>query len=212
MSRILLITLLMFLLALPALAQDKVAKNAIYAELTGWALPSVNYERVVRQSPGHTLALRAGLMFVPGRTDTFFGAFPARPTANWVVPLGLNYLAGKGRNRLELGLQYHYIQRQGLEGNRTAGRLNPLDPSSPSVPVTDNTTFETWSHHLVNLRVGYRYQKPEGGFTFRAGITPVNWFVHDRESFYLGLGRFLPYSTRPLVVFPVPDISIGWSF
>jgi hypothetical protein len=195
-----------------AFAQTPRAKNAVYAELSGWALPSVNFERVIWQSPGRALAFRTGFMFVPGRTPTFFGAFPARPTANWIVPIGLNYLMGKGRNQLELGVQYYYIQRQGLEGNRTARRLDPLDPNSPYVPVTDNSTFETWSHHLLNFRVGYRYQTPEGGFTFRAGITPVNWLAQNRESFYLGLGRFLPYSTRSLVVFPMPDLSLGWSF
>jgi len=129
-----------------------------------------------------------------------------------VVPLGFNYLRGIGPHRLELGVQYFFVQHQALEGGRTV--FNPFDPNEPVIPVFDDTVLVTNRHQLINLRVGYRYQKPQGGFFFRAGITPVNWFLAGRENYTFGAAGlvFKKGLRNNVVFFPVPDISIGWSF
>ncbi len=66
------------------------------------------------------------------------------------IPIGLNYLLGKdGKNYFELG----------------AG-VTPVIGSS-------STTDENFTSTFGHLNFGYRLQPSNGGFTFRAFITPI---------------------------------------
>lgn len=44
-----------------------------------------------------------------------------------------------------------------------------LDFDSESLELEDKVVFSA----AIPLRIGYRYQKPEGGFFFRVGYTPI---------------------------------------
>lgn len=75
------------------------------------------------------------------------------------IPIGVNYLLGRdGKNYFELG-----------------GGITPVIASSSS---SDGDFTSTFGH----VSFGYRMQPADGGFTFRAFISPV-----------FGKGYFIPY-------------------
>lgn len=69
------------------------------------------------------------------------------------IPVGLNYLLGKGKNFFEVGLGATYI---GAGGN------------SDSILFDENT-----SNVVGTMSFSYRLQPIESGFSLRAGFTPI---------------------------------------
>lgn len=89
-----------------------------------------------------------------------FGGFAIDGSSIVLVPVGLNYLIGKdGKNYFELGAG--------------ATLLSTSEESNSGDPFT--TSFG-------HLNIGYRLQPANGGFFFKAAITPV-----------FGSGFFWPY-------------------
>ena len=126
-------------------AQDQYAKNGGYLELGGnGGLYSLNYERFL--SPD--FSIRAGFASYSG--ESWWGD---EETSVTTFPLLGNYFYGNGSNRLELGAGI-------LLGSKKvkSGWGEEMNRSS--------TIFD------LTAVVGYRYQKPAGGFIFRAGFTP----------------------------------------
>lgn len=74
------------------------------------------------------------------------------------IPIGLNYLLGKGRNFFEVGLGATYFG--------TSSRNNDFLFSNSSGDSSVNTVIGTMSF-------SYRLQPIDSGFSLRAGITPV---------------------------------------
>ena len=88
------------------------------------------------------------------------GGFSIDDASVVFVPIGLNYLLGKdNKNYFEIG----------------AG----LTPVITNIEDDDNNNFTTTFGHIL---FGYRMQPANGGFTFRAFISPV-----------FGKGFFIPY-------------------
>ncbi|MDB5205784.1 MAG: hypothetical protein JWR72_859 [Flavisolibacter sp.] len=78
------------------------------------------------------------------------------------IPIGINYLLSKNqRNYFEIG-----------------GGITIVNYNSDYIYSDDDTFTGTFGH----LNFGYRLQPKEGGFMFRAAITPV-----------FGKGGFIPY-------------------
>jgi hypothetical protein len=97
------------------------------------------------------------------------GGFQVDGEGALFFPLGLNYLFGKDRkNYFELGAGATFVN---VTGNAIDGDLS--------------TTFG-------HLSLGYRYQPAQGGFLFRAAVTPI-----------FGKGFFVPYYA---------GISFGYKF
>lgn len=72
------------------------------------------------------------------------------------IPLEVSALYGKSNHHLELGFGFtSYLSRT-------------LEINSETFEFNDKVVFDS----LIPLRIGYRYQKPEGGFFFRVGYTP----------------------------------------
>lgn len=135
---------LLTLLATEAAAQS--ARHAVHLELGGSAVvPSINYERRF----GPNWFGRAGLSFVSSETteDT---------EITFVVPLTVSHVGNPdGSHHLELG------------GGIT---LAAGDRQDLFETVDDDETFSTV---ILTGIAGYRYQKPSGGFQFRAVFTPL---------------------------------------
>jgi hypothetical protein len=198
-------------IGLPSLAQTKLAKHSLYAELSGWGYATINYEYLAWQQDKHKIGLRAGLFGIPTTVGKNTGPFPSYTRMAWSGALGANYLRGTGNHRLELGITYTYQRYHLLNGRREWDTF--YDPFY-EVPLLDNTFVELKQYHFLSARVGYRYQKPSGGLVFRAGITPITQFLSSYQDYTLGIGSILsPTRTGAATIFfPVPDISIGWSF
>jgi hypothetical protein len=214
--------LLLLCLPLAATAQDtvKIRKNAIYMELTDWGTTSsVSYDRVVRQAGPHRWGLRAGLS-VGAQTEGTGSPFPSYRLWSYTAGATAYYLRGAKNHHLELGLGYYWTQNDRLGGTREWETYPTYQ-----VPLFDNVTVSTFNHHLVNLRVGYRYQRPKRGIMFRAGLTPLTLFLSDTRGFGVGytveafmkerLNRSDQTGSEPfprLLFLPIPDLSLGWSF
>lgn len=97
------------------------------------------------------------------------GGFKVDGEGAMFFPVGLNYLFGKDqKNYFELGAGATFVN---VSGNAIDGDLS--------------TTFG-------HLSLGYRYQPKQGGFLFRAAVTPI-----------FGKGFFVPYYA---------GISFGYKF
>lgn len=138
---------LFFLVALlaavpPALAQmPEPARTSAYFELLGnGLLYTVNLDRKFTDKVSGRVGLEV------------FGAV--------AVPVMVNYLAGEGNHRLELG----------------AGPLLVFAPADlgaeedgDALDLNDDAEFGA----VGTATFGYRYQPVNGGFLFRAGFTPL---------------------------------------
>ena len=112
--------------------------SSVYGEFLGNGLIfSANYDfRFAKKQNG--LGMRLGLGFFGGSGGGLI-----------TVPVGLNYLAGKGPNYFEAGLGYTYAS------------------------FTDTDEFGTGTGSLLVPTVGYRFQPLANGFTGRVFIGPL---------------------------------------
>lgn len=134
------------------------AKNAVYLEIggnAGWY--SLNYGRIFYQKGMLKLSGSAG--FSMWRHNTSEQPYNTSKTIYWLptLPLEISAFFGKSKHHLEIGTGItHYL-------SVTVRR----DPDF--LRSSDKIYFGAY----IPLRLGYRYQKPEGGFFFRAAYTPV---------------------------------------
>lgn len=159
--------------AVPAasLAAQDGADNVAYLELLGSGGPwSVNFERALG-----ALHVRAG--FANWSSDDSFGAGTSSYTS---VPVTVSFLRGRGRHRFESG------------GGVTVGR--------ESFRSSFGSGNESSQFTTITGIIGYRYQKPEGGFVFRAVVVPM-YGLGNAESAYPDKGFF-----------PSAGLSFGLAF
>lgn len=148
MSRLTLICLAASL-ALSFSAGAQTARNAAYFELGGSAvIPSLNYERRLSDR-WHG---RAGVSWVVGETEG-----ESDTDTTFVIPLTVSSVSRPASN--------HHLE---LGGGLTIATGDRQELFSD---VSDED--ETFSAVFVTGILGYRYQRPAGGFQFRAVFTPV---------------------------------------
>jgi len=144
--------------ASPCLAQSAAApaaRNAVFVELLGnGGVYSVNYERLLTKK----LGLRVG--YARWNGPLFFDGSP--PDRYTTVPVTMSYLLGPEERKLELG------------GGVTFGR-GILDHS--------NRDRREYSFRSLTAIVGYRSHPREGGYLFRAGLTPFYSFDEGEEAY-----------------------------
>ena len=143
------------------------AENTLFVELLGNGLFwSVNYERYLSES----VTARVGVGYYSVGVSGSGGSASASVTT---FPLLVNYILGKSSNKFEVG----------------AGVV--LLHASASASVPGSSDGESGSVLMGTATAGYRYAPYDGGFVFRAGISPI-----------FGHGFFLPW----------PGISFGYGF
>jgi hypothetical protein len=140
---------LVLLLTTVAAASDlgaQTTRNAVYFEVFGSAIvPSFNYERRL----GERWHGRAGISGIVEKTSE-------RTKTTAIVPLTLSSVNRSDSNhRLELGGGVTYV------GGDRQGLWVAFDRD------------ENISRFFLTGILGYRYQKPAGGFQFRAVLTPI---------------------------------------
>jgi hypothetical protein len=140
--------------------------NALYIELAGpGLLYSLNYEYRFSQK----FSVRAGLsMWSIDSLDLLI--LQIKNFKYRSFPLMINYMTGKRSSHFELGLG---IMPLFVQGDFTVFYF--LDAGETSK-----------TNHLLGIgTIGYRYQRNEGGFIFRAGATPV--FSSSGGAFTFGI-------------------------
>lgn len=152
------LALVFFLLKANVVAQDDAqkftARNALYLELGGSSGEyAVNYSRIFYQKGNLKLNASAGFSLLRSSID-----FDTYTSTKWLplLPLEFTGFYGRRNHHLEMGF----------------GFISYLDQSTNMNPDTFETYPETVFRATLGTRIGYRYQKPEGGFFFRVGYTP----------------------------------------
>ncbi len=128
------------------------AKNAIYLEVGGSSgRYAINYSKIFHQKGKLKLNASAGFsMWRNEKLDSRTSWLP-------VIPLEVTAFYGKSNHHLEMGFGF------------TSFLGTSLDLVSGTFEFRDKVVFGAF----IPLRVGYRYQKPEGGFFFRVGYSPI---------------------------------------
>lgn len=119
------------------------AKTA-YVELGGPGLMSANFDMRFTKEPGGF----GGRIGIGGFSINDFDERVSLLT----VPVGINYLLGKdGKNYFEVGAGFTYMH----------------------VGARNDTESSTLESSFGNLTFGYRHSPLNGGFMFKAEITPI---------------------------------------
>lgn len=141
-----------------AFAQNlPIKKNSIYLELGGNSVfYSVNYDRLIKLTNQIKLAPRVGLMYWPINNIKDNVDY-----SNLRIPLELNALwakTPKSKSFAEIGIGLSLIGMYGGYKLHFTGEVNRF------------TKFA----RVSTFRLGFRHQKPTGGFMYRAGlVVPV---------------------------------------
>lgn len=144
----------LFALSFQASAQTETekftAKHLVYLDLAGNAGQyAFTYGKLFYQKGALKMMGSVGFSLWADRVE-------GSTVFNPAVPLEVSGLIGSGNHHLELGLGV------------TPHLATSLDFNSETLELEDKVVFGS----LIPLRIGYRYQKPGGGFFFRVGYTP----------------------------------------
>ena len=126
--------------------------NLVFLELGGnGILYTMNYDRAI--AGGFTV--RVGVGHLAEGANPIAGDVQTASLPAVGAPFLINYVRGRGRHRLEVGAGVTLLYASARASTRyraaTAADLTPL----------------------ATALIGYRYVPPEGGFTYRAGFTPL---------------------------------------
>ena len=144
------------------------ARNAVSIGLLGHnQLVGLSYHHLFHIRTRSTLNFRIGLpLYNIANARTIFDK------TGKSASLGFGFLYGKNSSFLDLSLNYNIMDdRREIQ-------------------------YKKQYSHFPNLFLGYRWQKPEGGFLFRAGLSPSMFIRPDeRPDFFL-----------------IPSLDIGFTF
>ncbi|GAB6983331.1 hypothetical protein [Prevotella dentasini] len=155
--------------------EEKPREKSIYLELLG---PSngigVSYD--ARLKKGSPFGFRAGFGFGYSQSNWFFG--DTQSTRVYSFPLEANYLAGKKKSKLELGLGVNL----GLyNDHHRVGYYEPVsglpDTYQEKVYSSSENNFSSFAY----FNVGYRHTATKG-FQFRIGLTTAATLGNARQS------------------------------
>ena len=161
----------------------KAQTNNIYAEFLGLGLlGSINYERMVKDNI-FARASYGGFSVETTETDyDYYYGYTETEAKMTISPLsfGAHYLRGnKWKLEAGAGVTYWMIKFEGGYGSDVGG-----------FSVSEDGGFL-----MFYTSFGFRYQNPEGGLTFKAGVSPIIAVV-DGESGTI----------------PWPHLALGYSF
>ena len=168
--------------------QDESTQKSLYAELLGASnLIGVNYDS--RFKPNSPWGYRVGLGYTYSKNYNMFSGSNSLKGVD--VPLEANYLLGKKRSKLELGLGLnlgYYTEKYDVWTLKKVLEEDGIPYYTTEYAGEDS--HSTWGYYCFG-NIGYRYQ-PSHGFQFRAGISP---------SFNLGGKHAISKSVFPYISF-----------
>lgn len=165
-----------------AFAQDR--DQSVYLEAMGPSnMLGVSYD--ARIKPESSIGYRIGIAYSGSITKSFFGGKHDQNSVS--IPLELNYLVGKGKNKLEMGVgtslgMYHN------SGDYWTG-------NSEETFKKEHYSETTFGYYLYG-NIGYR-RISKSGFQFRCGVSP-SFNLGDKHGVKKNL--FYPY------------VSVGYAF
>lgn len=198
----------------------------------------LGYERLVWQSGKHKIGVSAfGITQKADFTDQQLNLSYSHRLYNFGT--GAHYFYGKRNQHLELSLHYSYGSSVVLEGEWLSGENLPWNEyrvyggysshyhvrkvgtlrDDPEVQrmieekqdfEIDNRAYQFYRSHNAALRIGYRYQRVNGGFFFRIGVSFANlvWYNDATPARFTIIGT----TKNTFENIALPYIGIGWSF
>jgi hypothetical protein len=161
--------------------EQPLQKNSFFLELGGNSLfYSLNYDRILLDRSAWKLSGRIGGMYFPG--------FMVANRHMIGIPVEVSYLRGNRNHHLEIGLGF--------------------TPIYDTYPLSTSRGEDYQWRDLVVLgvaRIGYRYQKREGGFFFKTGFTPLLGTVHNLREEWRWRGK------KELFGYPLAGLAFGYT-
>jgi hypothetical protein len=152
-------------------------EKVVFVELLGAAaLYSVNYDMRTAKGIRNGWGFRVGFeKFGINSTDTSIGKITKSNIKIIAVPIVLNYLFGKRKGFLELGIGATYFKFKGKE------------TGVASVEEYKIETFkESFGSIIGSFNIGYRHVPYKAGFMYRVAFTPL--LVSDFVLPFFGFG------------------------
>ena len=176
-----------FLTSLISFSQEGISKNNIYVEFLGKGLfYSVNYERkVIQLNDLIGINLSGGLGVFPGLASI-------EKSTDLFIPIEMNFSFSKKNHHGVIGYGTTYWRY----------KINFIDIDNSNLtqqPITP--TLENVNEWFAHVIMEYRYQKPSGGFLFKAGYCPLFFAKAENTTF----NKNINYQTSI-------NIGVGWSF
>ncbi len=141
-------------------------RNTIYFEIFGQGLiNSINYDRLLVVNEKSTTSITIGFSHWGYLMST-----SENKVTSTGIPISFNYLYGKNNHNLELGIGVTQMFTK-IEMDMTS-ILSPLT-SLFSEEITQIKSIDQISTTYFTPKIGYRYQQLNGGFCFRATLTPL---------------------------------------
>ncbi len=152
----------------------KIKRNTIYVEAFGQGiLNSLSFDRLYHINRRVKTSFTAGVMLDPANL-------------RWGIPVSYNWLFGKKKSHLELGVGLTYWTEK---------------------YVNDIVDYYTY----VTPKIGYRFQRPKGGLFFRITFTPPIGLIHS-EKWENKMGYYDHENPIGGLIFPWGGISLGYTF
>ena len=184
--------------------KSEIKRQSIFLELGGQGLfYSINYDRLFHVEKKVKSSVSCGLFLLPKskllKVDYMFS-----------IPISYNFLFGKKNNKLELGIGLTPVFSRSIATSPPSSYGLFDDPYS----MPHNEMFTVYYLAIaVTPKIGYRFQKAEGGFFFKTTLAPfypvyshTNWTSnkypnnHRTEKFLLN------------EIIPWLGISFGYTF
>lgn len=185
--------------------------HSLYGEVFGQALYySINYDRLLFIERHFPATVSAGISVLP---------IPSLITSV-ATPISFNGLIGKGSHHLELGIGLTPMYLR--ENNVKVGY-----PVEVEEGVYEQESYAGHSNNFflyLTPKIGYRFQRPQGGFFGRVTFTPPiglisHWGSMQRNDKTIpnnSLGGYTTYFQEAAFfgspVMPWAGFSIGWTF
>ncbi len=154
-------------------------KNTLFVELGGNGFfYSLNYDRILLDYSTWKISARIGGMYMPGIFEVNRHLIS--------LPLEVAYLKGRGNHHLELAVG--------------------VTPIYDIFPRYDYTGRQYTGQQLLLIgvaRIGYRYQKREGGVFYRAGFTPLHGTLYDFN--------YREWDRNSNFTYPLVSLAIGYT-
>ncbi|MDO9550859.1 MULTISPECIES: hypothetical protein [Rhodonellum] len=156
--------LLIFVLSFPSMAQEKMPTQSVFVELGGAGLIySFNYEFRFNKENLESWGLRVG---AGGYGRTFNYGDGKDTDALLTLPVQVTRLFGKGKHFFEVGGGTTFIYSR---DTYTYGNQSPQVSRDFDFILNSGNT----PAFMGTLNLGYRRIPVDGGFTFRANLTPI---------------------------------------
>jgi hypothetical protein len=152
-------------------------KKVAFVELLGaGGLYSINYDMRTAKGKRNGWGFRVGYeRIVSNFKDTVGGATENTTIKFTAIPVVLNYLFGKRKGFLELGVGATYFKFKG-----EATSINTIER------YQEETFRESFGSIIGSFNIGYRHVPYKNGFMYRVALTPL--LIEDTFVPFIGVG------------------------